>query len=479
MTSRLFGTDGIRGVAGQWPLTPEFVLRLGQSIGQALPALTARIGYGDTSRSQVVIGRDTRLSGAMLESALTAGLLSAGVDTHHLGVIPTPAIAYLTRQWGMQAGIVISASHNPYTDNGIKLFGPDGFKLSDGVEAQIEALSHGEKPLTKVVEAGLGHSLQRPEGEGAYRQFLLDTWQEDRWLEGMRILLDCADGAGSALAPELLRALGAECLVHHNHPDGLNINTSYEYLTPHILAEAVVEEEADLGIAFDGDGDRAIFVDEQGKFVNGDGTLAILAREMKSSGTLAGDAVIATVMSNLGLELSLRQAGIRLERTPVGDRHVTRRMREGGFTLGGEQAGHIVILDEGHTTGDGLYTALKLCQALVRHRASLSELSSCMRTFPQVLINEPVQSKPPWKELPAVRERVAEAKVALGDQGRILLRYSGTEPVFRIMIEGPEQRLIEQLAEGIAAVVRKEVGGLDVPQKPVHDQPHILPHCCG
>jgi len=455
---RLFGTDGIRGVAGQWPLTPEFTLRLGQAIGRALPGLSTRIGCGDAPHPQVVIGRDTRLSGGMLESALAAGLLSAGVNAHHLGVIPTPAIAYLTRQWGMQAGIIISASHNPYTDNGIKLFGPDGSKLPDGVEAQIEALARGEEPPAKATGAELGRSLQRPEGEEAYRQFLLDAWQEDRSLEGMHILLDCADGAGSALAPEILRALGAECLVRHNHPDGLNINTSYEYLTPHILAEAVVEEGADLGIAFDGDGDRVLFVDEQGGFVNGDVTLAILAREMKGAGTLGGDAVIATVMSNLGLELSLREADIRLERTPVGDRYVTERMREGGFTLGGEQAGHIVILGQGHTTGDGLYTALKLCQALVRHRAPLSELASCMRTFPQVLINEPVQSKPPWEELPAVCDRVAEAEAALGGQGRILLRYSGTEPIFRIMIEGPEQGLIDELAKGIAAVVREELG---------------------
>lgn len=476
---RLFGTDGIRGVAGQWPLTPEFALRLGQAVGQVLPVPSAGMGCGDAARSQVVIGRDTRLSGAMLASALTAGLLSAGVDAHHLGVIPTPAIAYLTRQWGMQAGIVISASHNPYTDNGIKLFGPDGFKLPNGVEAQIEALARGEEPPAKAVGAGLGHSLQRPEGEGVYCQFLLDAWEEDRSLEGMCVLLDCADGAGFTLAPELLRALGAECLVRHNHPDGLNINTSYEYLTPHILAEAVVGEGADLGIAFDGDGDRVIFVDEQGGFVNGDGTMAILAREMKGAGTLAEGAVIATVMSNLGLELSLWEAGIRLERTPVGDRYVTERMREGGFTLGGEQAGHIVILGQGHTTGDGLYTTLELCQALARHQLPLSELASCMRTFPQVLISEPVRSKPPWEELPAVCERVAEAEAVLGDQGRILLRYSGTEPVFRIMIEGPEQGLIEELAQGIAAAVRRELGGSDITLKPIHDQPHILPHRCG
>ncbi|MEA3344989.1 MAG: phosphoglucosamine mutase [Chloroflexota bacterium] len=449
MTSgKLFGTDGIRGVAGQWPLTPEFVLRLGQAIGQVL--------CKDTFEAQVVIGRDTRLSGAMLESALTAGLLSAGVEAHHLGVIPTPGIAYLTRQWGMQAGIVISASHNPYTDNGIKLFGPDGFKLPDAMEAQIEDLVRGEEPLTEARGAELGRSLQRSEGERIYRQFLLGAWEEGS-LEGMRIIFDCANGATSTLAPQLFQALGAECLVRHNDPDGLNINTSYEYLTPHSLAQAVIEEGADLGIAFDGDGDRVIFVDERGGFVNGDHTLAILAREMMAAETLARDTVIATVMSNMGLEVSLKEMGIRLERMPVGDRWVTERMREGGFTLGGEQAGHIVIFDQGlpckeHTTGDGLYTALKLCQVLIRRQASLSELAACVSDFPQVLVNVPVRSKPP------LEDQVAEAEDVLGEQGRIVLRYSGTEPVARVMIEGPEQELVEELAEGIAEVIRRELG---------------------
>lgn len=455
---RLFGTDGIRSVAGQWPLTPEFVLRLGQAIGQVLPSLSAARGGADVTHPQVVIGRDTRLSGTMLESALAAGLLSAGVNTHHLGVVPTPAVAYLCRRWGMQAGIAISASHNPYMDNGIKLFGPDGYKLPDDAEAEIEKLTRGEEQFSTARDAAFGRRLQRPDGQEAYRRFLLNTWERDRPLEGLRVLLDCADGATSVLGPQLLRALGAECLVRHNDPDGLNINTSYEYITPHALAQAVVEERADLGIAFDGDGDRVIFVDERGSFVNGDGTLAILAREMKASGALPGDTVIATVMSNLGLEISLREAGIQLVRTPVGDRYVTQCMREGGFTLGGEQAGHIVVLDQGHTTGDGLYTALKLCQAQVRRQAPLSELASCMRTLPQVLLGVPVRSKRPWEEIPAVRERVAEADAELGDRGRIVLRYSGTEPVFRVMIEGPDQGLIDRLAKGIAQAVRQEVG---------------------
>jgi phosphoglucosamine mutase len=449
---RLFGTDGIRGVAGHWPLTPDFVRRLGQAIGLVLCAGVAR--------PQVIIGRDTRRSGPMLERALAAGLLSVGVDTHHLGVIPTPAVAYLAHHWGMRAGIMISASHNPYRDNGIKLFGPDGFKLADETEARIEGLARTQA-LGEVSGDRTGRSLHRPEGRAAYRRFLLDAWEGDWSLEGMCVLLDCADGSASALAPDLLAALGAQCLVRYAEPDGLNINTSYEYITPHTLAREVVAEGADLGIAFDGDGDRVIFVDQQGRFVNGDGTVAILAREMQAAGSLARETVVATVMSNLGLELSLREAGIRLERTSVGDRYVTERMREGAFTLGGEQAGHIVIMDRGHTSGDGIYTALRLCQALVRHRASLSELAGCMRTFPQVLLSVPVRYKPPWEDLPTVRERVSVAEAALGGQGRVLLRYSGTEPVARIMVEGPEHGLIEALAENIASAIARETGGVE------------------
>ena len=422
-------------------------MRVGQAIGRVL--------CRDIPRPQAAIGRDTRLSGAMLESALSAGLLSVGVDTHLLGVIPTPAIAYLTHQWGMQMGIVVSASHNPSRDNGIKLFGPDGFKLLDEVERHIEELAREDSHPAQVMGTELGSSYRRTEGGDTYLQFLLDTPNRADLLGGMRILLDCADGATSSLAPELLRMLGGHCLVRHNQPDGLNINSSYEYLTPHALAREVVERNADLGIAFDGDGDRVIFVDELGGFVNGDGTLAILAQEMKATETLAENTVVSTVMSNLGLEQCLRDAGIQLERTPVGDRHVTERMQEGGFTLGGEQAGHIIRLGQGHTAGDGLYTALQLCQAMIHHHASLSELASGMKNFPQVLISVEVRHKPPLEELPAVQKSVAEAKAALGHQGRILLRYSGTESVARVMIEGPEQGLIDTLAEGIAGAIRQ------------------------
>jgi phosphoglucosamine mutase len=451
---RTFGTDGIRAEAGKWPLTPEFVMRLGQAIGQVLPMLSSE----SVPHAQAVIGRDTRLSGPMLESAIAAGLLSSGVDVHYLDVIPSPAVAHLTRVWGMQVGIVVSASHNAYLDNGIKLFGPDGFKLPDAVEERIGNLAVSQDALRSVASTALGRVFRRPEGEDTYSQFLMDVWKEDRSLEGMRIFLDCADGAVSTLAPRIFRALGAECLVRHAHPDGLNINSSYEYLTPHGLARLVVQEGADLGIAFDGDGDRVIFVDEQGEFVNGDVILAILARVMRESGTLWANGVVATVMSNMGLEISLQDVGIQLERTPVGDRYVTERMRERGFALGGEQAGHIIVLSKGHTTGDGLYTALMLCQALVGRQAALSELAACMHRCPQVLINEPVRSKPCLGDLPAICARVSEAEAILGCEGRILLRYSGTEPTLRIMIEGLEQARIEELAQGIVTAVRRELG---------------------
>jgi phosphoglucosamine mutase len=451
---RIFGTDGIRAVAGKWPLTPEFVMRLGQAIGRVLPTLSS----DPVLHAQAVIGRDTRLSGPMLESAIAAGLLSSGVDVHYLDVISSPGVAHLTRVWGMQVGIVVSASHNSYLDNGIKLYGPDGFKLPDAVEVQIENLAVTQDALTSAAGTALGRAFRRPEGEDTYCQFLMAGWKEGSSLGGMRILLDCADGSVSALAPRIFRALGAECLVCHARPDGLNINSSYEYLTPHNLARLVVQERADLGIAFDGDGDRVIFVDEQGEFVNGDVILAILARAMRESGTLSANGVVATVMSNMGLEISLEEVGIQLERTPVGDRCVTERMRERGFALGGEQAGHIIVLGRGHTTGDGLHTALMLCEALVSRQATLSELAACMRRVPQILISEPVTSKPCLRDLPAICARVSEAEATLGRQGRILLRYSGTEPMLRIMIEGSDQARIEDLAQGIAAAVRRELG---------------------
>jgi phosphoglucosamine mutase len=455
MTSivKLFGTDGIRGVANQWPLTSDFVVRVGQAIGQIIAH--------ESGKPVVVIGRDTRLSGEMLENALAAGLMSQGVDTLHLGVITTPGIAYLTTKLGARLGVVISASHNSYEDNGIKVFGPDGFKIPDEMEAEIERTTQSEAGS----DLGLGHSSlgRRIEGQNHredYLAYLVRSAGDPDLLQGMRIVVDCANGATSELAMGLFTRLGAKVTAMSNEPDGLNINSSYEYLEPQSVRQAVLREGAHVGVAFDGDGDRVILVDEKGTFVDGDCIMAILAREMQAQGTLKHDTVIGTVMSNVGLELSLQEIGIKLERTPVGDRYVSQRMVEGGFTLGGEQAGHIIIFGYDHAAGDGLFTALRMLKTLVGHRPQLlSDLAGCFHKYPQVLINVSVSHKPPLEEIPEVQAQVAKAEAALGKAGRIVLRYSGTENLARVMIEGDDQAIIEREAQSIADAIQQVIGG--------------------
>jgi len=449
---KLFGTDGIRGVANQWPLIPDFVVRVGWAIGQVLAH--------ESSKPVVVIGRDTRLSGEMLESALASGLMSQGVDSLHLGVITTPGIAYLTTKLGARLGIVISASHNPYEDNGIKVFGPDGFKIPDGMEVEIERLAQSEASSgPDPNHSRLGRRIDGRDYRRDYLDYLFQSAGNADLLQDMRIVVDCANGATSELAPELFTRLGAEVMATNNEPDGLNINSSYEYLEPRSVRQAVLREEAHLGVAFDGDGDRVILVDEQGKFVDGDCMMAILAREMQAQGALRHDTVIGTLMSNVGLELSLHEIGVRLERTPVGDRYVSQRMVEGGFTLGGEQAGHIIIFGYDHTAGDGLFTALRVLRTMAAHRSRpLSDLAGCFNKYPQVLINVPVCRKPPLEEIPEVQAQVAKARAALGEAGRIVLRYSGTENLARVMIEGDDQEVIEREAQAIADVIRQVIG---------------------
>jgi len=449
---KLFGTDGIRGVAGQWPLTPDFVVRVGRAIGQIIAH--------ESDRPVVIIGRDTRLSGEMLESALASGLMSQGVDTLHLGVITTPGTAYLTTKLGARLGVVISASHNPYEDNGIKVFGSDGFKIPDEMEVEIERTAQSEASS----DPGPNHSSlgQRIEGQSHrqdYLNYLVRSAGNPDLLQGTRIVVDCANGAASELAPELFTRLGAEVVAMNNEPDGLNINSSYEYLEPQSVRQAVLREGAHLGVAFDGDGDRVILVDEKGHFVDGDCIMAILAREMQAQGILRHDTVIGTVMSNVGLELSLQEIGVRLERTPVGDRYVSQRMVEGGFTLGGEQAGHIIIFGYDHAAGDGLFTATRVLKTMVDHRPQLlSDLAGCFHKYPQVLINVPVSHKPPLEAIPEVQAQVAQAQAVLGETGRILLRYSGTENLARVMIEGDDQAVVEREARGIADVIRRVIG---------------------
>lgn len=447
---KLFGTDGIRGVANQWPLSSDFVVRLGQSIGKVI----AR----EEGRLVVTIGCDTRVSGHMLESALAAGLMSQGVDILQLGVVTTPGIAYLTAALGACLGVVISASHNPYEDNGIKIFGPDGFKIPDEMEEEIERIAQS-KPLDEpdVRCSNLGRRMEGHDCYQDYLNYLQGVINAPRPLEGMYIALDCANGAASELAPIVFEQLGARLVLINDKPDGLNINQGYDSLRPKLVRDLVLKEGAGMGVAFDGDGDRAILVDEQGNFIDGDYIMAILAREMKSRGRLKNDTVVATVMSNLGLELSLREAGIALERTPVGDRFISHRMREGDFSLGGEQSGHILIFGDGHTTGDGIYTALKVAEAMVNRSTTLSHLASCMQKYPQVLVNVKVSCKPPFEDMPEIQRQVERAKAALGDEGRIVLRYSGTENLARVMIEGSDQELIEREAQALADVIRQVI----------------------
>ncbi len=433
---KLFGTDGIRGVAGEFPLTPEFITRIGRAIGDAIP------------RGVAVIGRDTRASGAMIEHALAAGLMAAGFDTLHAGVLPTPGIAYLARQMGAACGIAISASHNPYQDNGIKVFGGDGFKIADTLEDQIEKLAQGGDGFPAGV---IGQARLDARVADAYENFLLAAVKRDPILRGKRVAVDCNNGATFAIAPRVLGALGADVLALNAAPNGVNINRTYDSLEPKLLREAVLREHADWGVQFDGDGDRAVFVDERGNYIDGDFVLAILARALKTP------RVISTVMANVGLEESLRAIGVGLERTSVGDRWVTERMRASGAVLGGEQSGHIVLFDGGHTTGDGLYTAIRLAEILARRGARLSELAACMKKYPQVLVNVRVPRKPPLEQFPPIQARLAQTRETLGDGARILLRYSGTENLARVMIEGADAAQIAREAHALARVIQETI----------------------
>ncbi len=447
-TDKLFGTDGIRGIANQYPLTPEFITRIGRAIGFVLNV--------PGQHPLALIGRDTRQSGMMIENALAGGLLAQGLTTLHVGVLPTPAIAFLTRIRQAACGISISASHNPFEDNGIKVFGADGFKIPDASESEIEELASAD-PTAPMRAGSIGQRRDDTACVSAYEDFLLDAVQRRPILQEQRVVVDCNHGATFALAPRVLSGLGASVVALNDQPDGVNINRGYDALEPRRLRETVLRERANWGVQFDGDGDRSVFVDERGEYVDGDFVLAILARDWKERGRLDTGAVISTVMANVGLEESLRGIGAALERTPVGDRWVTERMRATGTCIGGEQSGHIVLFDAGHTTGDGLYTALRLAQVMARRGASLSALASCMRKYPQVLVNVRVPRKPPFEQFPAIETQLAHARAALGGNARILLRYSGTENLARVMIEGRDAAAIAREAENLAAVIRQHI----------------------
>lgn len=442
MARKFFGTDGIRGLVGQHPITPEFFLHLGWAVGKVLAETSA----ADTPRL-VLIGKDTRISGYMFESALESGLISAGVDVGLLGPMSTPAIAYLTRTFQAKAGIVISASHNPFTDNGIKLFNTSGAKLSDELELAIEARL--DAPME--VASKLGKARRINDAEGRYIEFCKGSLPWGFSLAGMKIVVDCANGATYRVAPEVLRELGATVSPIAVNPNGLNINESCGSTHPAALQQRVLEEGADLGIAFDGDGDRVVFVDHRGELVDGDELLFVIAAyKQRHGGGCSG--VVGTLMSNFGLELSLQALDIPFVRAKVGDRYVIEAMSQRGWLLGGESSGHVVCGDA-TTTGDGIISALQVLRAVQVEGRPLADMCSAMQKMPQVMINVPLRQKLRVEDNPAVRSAVAAAEQKLSGRGRVLLRASGTEPVIRVMVEGQDQELVAELAHNLSQAV--------------------------
>lgn len=441
MSRKYFGTDGVRGKVGELPITPEFALKLGWAAGKVLAS------HG---RASVVVGKDTRLSGYLLESALEAGLSAAGVSVRLLGPMPTPAIAHLTRAFHASAGIVISASHNPYYDNGIKFFGADGKKLADTVEAEIE--SWLDKPLTIDAPDSLGKAIRQEDARGRYIEFCKSTFPYALNLSGLKIALDCAHGAAYQVGPAVFTELGAEVVKIACAPDGLNINAACGSTHPELLQKAVVETGADIGIAFDGDSDRVLMVDKNGALVDGDALIYIIARDRVAQGLpLAG--VVGTLMSNMGMELAIRELGLEFVRAKVGDRYVMAELEQRGWDLGGEASGHIVLLDK-TTTGDAIIAALQVLAVMVRSGQSLQELRSGMSIFPQHMINVRVaQKRDPMAES-AIAAAVTKAEQQLAGRGRVLLRPSGTEPVIRVMVEGEDEVLVHALTASLAETVK-------------------------
>lgn len=451
MTRKFFGTDGVRGVANRHPMTAEWVLSLGRAVAYELHLKLGR-------RPRVLIGKDTRQSGYLFESALTAGLVSAGADVSLLGPLPTPGIAYLTSGMRADAGLVISASHNPYEDNGIKIFARDGYKLPDDEEAALEAfIGSPELEAFRPTGTDIGRAARIHDAVGRYSVFAKTAFPKDLTLDRFTLVVDCAHGAAYKVAPEVLRELGAKVIRLGVSPDGTNINEGCGALHPEHAAEAVVAHKAHGGIALDGDADRCILVDERGQVVDGDQVLALLARSMLAEGRLAGNTLVATVMSNLGLDRALRDAGGKVVRVGVGDRYVVERMRQDGFNLGGEQSGH-VILNDYATTGDGLVTALAVLGIAARTGTPLSELAAGMTRYPQTLQNLHVGVKRPLEDLPTVQREVAAVEAELGEDGRVLVRYSGTQNLVRVMVEGPTQAVVDAAASRISAALVAALG---------------------
>lgn len=447
---KLFGTDGIRGVANEEPMTPETVVKLGRA--------AAYLFKTKAGRHSIVIGKDTRLHGYMLECALTSGICSMGVDVLLVGPLPTPGIAFITRSLRADAGIVISASHNPFKDNGIKFFSGEGLKLPDEMEERMEALITGrEIERLRPLAAEIGKAYRINDAAGRYIEFAKGTVPKGVSFQGVKVVVDCAHGATYKVAPTILNELGAVVIPVNIQPNGININDRCGSLYPDVVKKAVLEHRADIGISYDGDGDRAILVDETGAVVDGDHILAICALDLKRSGLLRSDTLVATVMSNIGLELCLKEVGVRMVRVPVGDRYVLEEMLRHGYNLGGEQSGHIVFLDH-NTTGDGVVTALQVLSLMVKRQERLSQLRQCMTVCPQLLVNVQVTEKPDLGSIPAIQAVISDAEAQLNGSGRVLVRYSGTESVARVMVEGTDTEQVKFLARSIAEAIEKELG---------------------
>lgn len=447
---KLFGTDGVRGIANQEPMTTEMAMKLGRA--------AAYLFKNKAGRHRIVIGKDTRLSGYMLESALTAGICSMGVDVLLVGPFPTPGIAFLTRSLRADAGVVLSASHNPFEDNGIKFFSRDGLKLPDRMEHEIEDLIFsGRIDSIRPTAAEIGKAFRVDDAEGRYIEFVKNSLPKGMTLEGLTVVVDCANGAAYKVAPTILRELDARVFVLGAEPNGMNINQECGSMHPERIQRVVLEHRADVGIAHDGDADRAIFSKETGEPVNGDQIMAALAISLKKRGDLKNNTLVTTVMSNMGLDFAMKKAGIQVVKTAVGDRYVLERMLEKGYNFGGEQSGHIIFLDH-NTTGDGLITAVQMLALMKTSGRKLSELTEVMSIYPQVLINVRVRKRCDLSSIPKVRSHIEKLEKHLNGSGRLLVRFSGTEPVVRIMLEGEREIEIRTWAEELAQTVRSAIG---------------------
>jgi len=454
---KIFGTDGVRGTANVEPVTAETALKLGRAAAHVFKNLEREArGRG---KHKIVIGKDTRLSGYMLENAISSGILSMGVDVLFIGPLPTPGVAYVTRSLRADAGIVITASHNPYADNGIKFFRADGYKLDDQIEAGIEGLVFsGEIETIRPTAGEIGKAVRIDDALGRYIEFAKTSFPKNLTLEGLRVVVDCAHGAAYKSTPCVLRELGADVIVIGNHPDGKNINENCGSMFPENLCAKVVEHRAHLGIAHDGDADRVLLCDEKGNLIDGDDIMAIAALDMLAQKTLAGKTLVATVMSNAGLEAAIKKAGGKMLRTAVGDKNVIDEMLKNGFRFGGEQSGHLIFRDFG-TTGDGLVAALQILRIMKAKEQSLSKLAKCWTRFPQLVTNVKVREKKPFEQLNGVTKLVAEAEKELRSaSGRVLLRYSGTEPKARLLLEGRDAKVLEKWSKQICGAIQKQIG---------------------